>query len=198
MTRRVVLASRNAGKLRELEAMLSAHGFEVLPISRWDAPEPEESAPTFVENALIKARAAAAVTGLPCIADDSGLEVDALDGAPGVHSARFAGPGASDADNVARLLSLLEGVAPERRSARFRCAAVYLAHPRHPAPIVCEGAWEGYVLEAPRGEGGFGYDPVFLDPSSGLSAAELDPGHKNRISHRARAVGALVSALGRA
>jgi XTP/dITP diphosphohydrolase len=195
LKRRVVLATRNAGKVRELEAMLAPHGFELLPISRWEAAEPEESAPTFLENALIKARAAATVSGLPAIADDSGLEVDALDGAPGVRSARFAGPGASDADNVARLLSLLEGLEPARRSARFRCAAVYLPHPEHPTPVVCESAWEGFVLEAPRGEGGFGYDPVFLDPSSGLSAAELEPGHKNRVSHRAGAVSALVRAL---
>ncbi len=196
MTRRVVLATRNPGKLREMASLLAPLGLDVVPVSDFADDAPDESAPTFVENALIKARAAARASGLPAIADDSGLEVDALHGAPGVRSARFAGEAASDGDNVARLLALLAGVEPARRTARFRCAAVYLEHPEHPAPLIREGAWEGVVLDAPRGAGGFGYDPVFLDPVSGRSAAELDPAHKNRVSHRGIAVRALAAALG--
>ena len=193
--RDIVLATRNAGKVRELSQMLVPLGVRVVALDEFDAPDVEESAPTFLENALLKARSAAAATGLPAIADDSGLEVDFLDGAPGVRSARYAGPGATDAQNVALLLRSLEGVGGPARSARFRCAAVYLPHPLHPTPVVCEAHWEGVVLAAPRGAGGFGYDPVFLDPVSGLSAAELAPQDKNRISHRARAVRALVREL---
>jgi len=193
--REVVLATRNAGKLREMRALLEPQGLRVRPVSEFGDQEVAETAPTFVENALLKARAAAAASGLPAIADDSGLEVDALGGAPGVRSARYAGEGASDEDNVRALLAALEAVAPGARTARFRCAAVWLAHPSHPTPIICEAAWEGQVLCAPRGGAGFGYDPVFLDPESGRSAAELDPAHKNRVSHRARALGALVAAL---
>jgi XTP/dITP diphosphohydrolase len=193
--REVVLATRNAGKVRELSELLVPHAYRVVALDEFDAPDVEESAPTFVENALLKARSAAAATGLPAIADDSGLEVDHLDGAPGVYSARYAGEGASDEANVALLLKSLAGVPDEARTARFRCAAVYLAHPTHPTPVICEGCWEGVVLPAPRGTQGFGYDPVFLDPASGLSAAELAPAEKNRISHRARAVRALVAVL---
>ena len=195
MSRDVVLATRNAGKLREMRDLLAPHGLHVLPVSSFTSAEVEETAPTFVENALLKARAAARASGLPAIADDSGIEVDALDGAPGVHSARYAGEGAADADNVAKLLAALRALADEHRCARFRCAAVYLEHPEHPTPIIREAHWEGRILHAPRGSGGFGYDPVFLDPQSGLSAAELSAPHKNRISHRALAVRALVAAL---
>ena len=193
--RTVVLATHNAGKLRELSQMLAPHGFRVLPVSDFAAEAPPETASTFVENALIKARAAAQASGHGAIADDSGLEVDALGGAPGVHSARYAGPQAGDADNVARLLSALGDAPVASRSARFRCAAVFLAHPEHPAPLVCQAHWEGSILEQPRGDGGFGYDPVFLDRASGLSAAELPAEHKNRVSHRGQAVRALVAAL---
>jgi XTP/dITP diphosphohydrolase len=193
--RELVLATHNAGKLREMRELLAPHGFQVVPVSHFAATQAEESAPTFVENALIKARAAARASGLPAIADDSGIEVDVLDGAPGVHSARFAGACATDADNVAKLLAALREVSDAGRSARFRCAAVYLAHAEHPTPIICEALWEGRILHAPRGAGGFGYDPVFLDPGSGLSAAELPAPHKNRISHRGQAVRALVAAL---
>lgn len=191
----MVLATRNAGKVRELSELLVPHGFRVIALDAFDAPDVQESASTFVENALLKARSAAAATGLPAIADDSGLEVDRLDGAPGVHSARYAGDDASDEANVALLLRSLAGVPDEARSARFRCAAVYLAHPMHPTPVICEGCWEGFILQAPRGELGFGYDPVFVDPASGLSAAELAPEDKNRISHRAQAVRSLVAVL---
>ncbi len=192
---RVVLATRNPGKLRELSQMLAPRGFQVLPIGEFDAPEVQESAPTFVENALLKARSAARASGLPAIADDSGLEVDALAGAPGVRSARYAGALASDSDNVAKLLEALRDVTGPERGARFRCAAVYLRHPEHPAPLICQASWEGRILERPRGTLGFGYDPVFLDPASGLSAAQLAPDHKNRVSHRGQAVRALVAAL---
>jgi XTP/dITP diphosphohydrolase len=193
--RELVLATHNAGKLREMRELLAPHGFQVVPVSRFAAAQAEESAPTFVENALIKARAAARASGLPAIADDSGIEVDALDGAPGVRSARYAGACATDADNVAMLLAALREVTAARRTARFRCAAVYLAHAEHPTPIIREAHWEGRILHAPRGAGGFGYDPVFLDPGSGLSAAELSAPHKHRISHRGQAVRALVAAL---
>ena len=193
--RTVVLATRNQGKLREMRELLEPHGFRVLPVSELDDVDVAETASTFVENALIKAREAAAVSGLPAIADDSGLEVDALGGAPGVRSARYSGDDASDEDNVARLLDALAGIHGGARSAHFRCVAVYLAHPQHPAPVIREGTWDGLVLDAPRGEGGFGYDPVFLDLASGLSAAELEPAEKNRRSHRGQAVSALASVL---
>jgi XTP/dITP diphosphohydrolase len=193
--RKVVLASRNVGKLREMRELLAPHGLEVHNVSDFTDVDVEETAPSFVENALIKARAAALVSGLPAIADDSGLEVDALNGAPGVLSARYAGPGASDQDNVDKLLDALSGRSAHERSARFRCAAVYLAHPEHPTPLLCAGTWEGLVLDAPRGDGGFGYDPVFLDPLLALSAAELEADQKNSVSHRGQAIRALVAAL---
>ena len=191
----LVLATRNAGKVRELSQMLEPHGFRVIALSEFDAPQVEESATTFVENALLKARSACIATGLPVIADDSGIEVDALNGAPGVYSARFAGAEASDAQNISLLLSKLRQTPDGARQARFRCAAVYLEHAQHPSPIVCQGRWDGSILQAPRGDNGFGYDPVFLDRSSNLSAAQLTNEHKNRVSHRAQAVSALVSTL---
>lgn len=195
MIRKLVLATHNAGKLREMRELLAPRGFQVVPVSRFADAQAEETAPTFVENALLKARAAALLSGLPAIADDSGIEVDVLDGAPGVRSARYAGASATDADNVAKLLAALREVADAQRVARFRCAAVFLAHPEHPTPIIREARWEGRILHAPRGAGGFGYDPVFLDRESGLSAAELPAAHKNRVSHRGQAVRALVAAL---
>lgn len=194
--RTAVLASRNPGKLRELAALLDPLGLQLRSLSEFEAPEVEESAPTFVENALLKARSAAAASQLPAIADDSGLEVDALGGAPGVRSARFAGEGASDGENLRQLLSALANMPVERRSARFRCVMVFLSHPADPSPVIVEGMWEGVVVGEPRGEGGFGYDPIFLDPIRGFTAAELSAVEKNRISHRARAAKALVRALG--
>ncbi len=193
--RRLVLASRNVAKLRELEALLAPYGLEVVRVDSIDSHQVEESAPTFVENALRKARAAAAASGLPAIADDSGLEVDALGGAPGVRSARYAGTGVTDGDNVRKLLAALSGVPPAQRKARFRCVAVYLARAEDPAPILGEAVWEGCVLEEARGNAGFGYDPVFYDPAQGCSAAELTAERKNHISHRGRAVRALVQRL---
>lgn len=155
----------------------------------------EETGRTFADNALLKARHAAAATGLPALADDSGLEVDALGGAPGVSSARYAGPRASDADNVDRLLAELAGVPAARRTARFRCVLAFVRDAADPAPVLAEGAWEGSIAEAPRGLAGFGYDPVFEDPASGLTAAELAPAAKNERSHRGQALRALVRAL---
>ena len=191
----IVLASSNPGKLAELEALLEPAGLHVVAQDAFGVEPPEETGATFVENALIKARAACAATGLPAIADDSGIVVDALEGAPGVRSARYAGPGASDADNVARLLEALRGVAPAARGATFVCALVRLRHARDPRPIVCEGIWEGRVLDAPRGGGGFGYDPVFFVEALGRTAAELSFAEKNRVSHRGQALAQLLDRL---
>lgn len=192
---RLVLASGNAGKHRELAAMLKALGIELLRQSDWRVAPAPETGLTFVENALIKARHAALATGLPALADDSGLLVDALEGAPGLHSARYAGPEATDADNVAKLLDAVGDLPPARRSARFVCVLVLLRRADDPAPMICEGDWHGSIAEAPRGERGFGYDPVFLVPGDDCTAAELDPERKNRISHRGRALAALVERL---
>ena len=194
---RVVLASSNPGKLAELSALLEPAGLRVVSQDAFGIEPLEETALTFVENALIKARAACAATGLPALADDSGVVVDALEGAPGVHSARYAGGGASDADNVAKLLEALEGVAPPERGAAFVCAIVYLRHARDPCPIVCEGIWEGRILDAPRGAGGFGYDPVFFIQTLGRSAAELSRAEKNAVSHRGQALAQLLDRLAR-
>lgn len=193
--RSVVLASSNAGKLAEMQAILSATGLSVRPQGDFDVPEAEETGITFVENALIKARNAALATGQPALADDSGLCVDALDGAPGVFSARYAGPGAADADNTAKLLAALDDVPDDRRMARFQCVIVLLRHGRDPTPVICTGTWEGSVQRAPTGTNGFGYDPVFHVPDHGCSAAELDSDTKNRISHRGRALAALKAHL---
>ena len=191
----IVLASSNHGKLAELRALLEPAGLRVVPQDALGVEPPEETGLTFVENALIKARAACAATGLPAIADDSGVVVDALDGAPGVRSARYAGDGASDADNVARLLEALAGVATPRRSAAFVCVVAYLRHALDPCPIVCEGGWKGRILDTPRGGGGFGYDPVFFVESLGRTAAELSRAEKNAISHRGQALAQLLDRL---
>ena len=192
---KVVLASSNPGKLAELNALLQPAGLQVVSQGALGVEPPEETGLTFVENALIKARAACAATGLPALADDSGVVVDALGGAPGVRSARYAGDGASDADNVARLLDALEDVAPPERTAAFVCAIVYLRHARDPCPIVCEGVWEGRILDVARGAGGFGYDPVFFVASLGRTAAELSRAEKNEVSHRGQALAQLLGRL---
>lgn len=192
---RVVLASNNAGKAREIEALLKPQGIEVVPQSLLGVAEIEETGLSFVENALLKARNAARASGLPAIADDSGLEVDALNGAPGIYSARYAGPGASDRDNVDKLLHALRGAPPTARGARFQCVIVHLRHALDPTPLVCHGTWEGRILEAPRGANGFGYDPVFYVPAHDCSAAEIEPETKNRLSHRAQALRCLVARL---
>lgn len=191
----LVLASRNRKKLAELEALLAPLGYRLRLVSEFSDVEPDESAPTFVENALIKARHAARVSGLPAIADDSGLEVTALGGAPGVHSARYAGVHGDDAANNAKLLNALENVADDQRSARFISVLAMLRHVDDPVPLIAFGGWRGTILRAPRGEKGFGYDPLFLDPESGLSAAEMTADAKNAVSHRARAFAALLAQL---
>ena len=192
---KVVLASSNPGKLAELNALLQPAGLQVVSQDTLGVEPPEETGLTFVENALIKARAACAATGLPALADDSGVVVDALGGAPGVRSARYAGDGASDADNVAELLDALEDVAAPERTAAFVCAIVYLRHARDPCPIVCEGVWEGRILDVARGAGGFGYDPVFFVASLGRTAAQLSRAEKNAVSHRGQALAQLLDQL---
>ncbi len=194
-SRMLVLASNNAGKIRELGDLLAPLGLTVKPQGELGVSEAEEPAITFLENALIKARHAARVTGLPALADDSGLSVDALHGAPGVRSARFAGDNATDADNNARLLKELEGLSGEERGATFHCVLVYLTHADSPTPLVCHGRWRGRILTEPRGTGGFGYDPLFFVPDRQCSAAELAPGEKSAISHRGRALRGLLQAL---
>ena len=195
MGRRIVLASNNAGKVREIGQLLADQEIEVLPQSEFDIPEAEETDLTFVENAILKARHAAHLAGLPAIADDSGIEVDALNGAPGIYSARFAGKGASDSDNLRKLLEELKDVPEQNRTARFQCLMVYMRHEKDPTPIICQGTWEGCILFEPRGSGGFGYDPVFYVPTHDCASAELAPDEKNRLSHRGQAIRKLVTAL---
>lgn len=190
----LVLASNNAGKLKELQAMLGAH-IEVLPQSQFISEEAEETGLSFVENAILKARHAARASGLPALADDSGLAVDALGGAPGIYSARYAN-GEGDAANNAKLLETLRDVPDEQRSARFICALALVRHADDPVPIICEGAWEGRILHAAQGEQGFGYDPLFLVPELGISSAEMPAEQKNQLSHRARAMAILRARLG--
>lgn len=190
----MVLASGNAGKLRELQAMLAPLGYMLVGQAELGIAAPEEPASTFIENALIKARHASAVCGLPAIADDSGIAVDALGGAPGVNSARFAGSGASDEDNNARLLAELAAAEGSRR-ASYHCVLVLLRDPSDPVPIVTSGRWSGAILRAPRGRRGFGYDPLFYDARYGLTAAEMAPELKNALSHRGQAVAALIERL---
>lgn len=192
---KIVLASGNAGKLREFQQLLGACGFEVVPQSTFFSENAEETGLTFVENAILKARYACAKTGLPAIADDSGIEVDALNGRPGIYSARYAGEGAQDADNNAKLLQELTGVAPDKRSARYHAVLAFMRHAQDPTPILCHGVWEGIILEAPRGDGGFGYDPLFWVPSHNCASAELAKEEKNRISHRGRAMQELLQKI---
>ena len=192
---KVVLASNNKGKLREFNDMFSGMSINVLPQAEFDIEEVDETGLSFVENAILKARNAALHSGLPAIADDSGIEVDALQGAPGIYSARFAGVGASDADNVKKLLDDLKGVPTEKRSARFQCLLVYMRHEKDPTPVICQGTWEGVILEAPQGENGFGYDPVFFVPEKNCSSAELDADVKNGMSHRGKALQLLSNKL---
>lgn len=187
----IVLASSNPGKLAEIQAILADTGLAVRPQNEFKVSDAAETGLTFIENAILKARNAAAAAGLPALADDSGLCVDALGGEPGVHSARYAGPEAADADNVAKLLAALADVPADRRSARFHCVLALLRHAGDPVPIICQGDWEGAVQSESTGSGGFGYDPVFHVPDHGCSAAELDSDTKNRISHRGRALAEL-------
>ncbi|KHL69104.1 MULTISPECIES: RdgB/HAM1 family non-canonical purine NTP pyrophosphatase [Pseudomonas] len=190
----LVLASHNAGKLKELQAMLGAQ-VRVRSIGEFSTVEPEETGLSFVENAILKARHAARISGLPALADDSGLAVDALGGAPGIYSARYAG-GAGDAANNAKLLEVLRDVPDEQRTAQFVCALALVRHADDPLPILCEGLWHGSILHAARGEHGFGYDPLFWVPERECSSAELPPAEKNQLSHRARAMAQLRARLG--
>jgi XTP/dITP diphosphohydrolase len=193
--KQIVLASRNEAKLAEMQALLAPLGFELKPISDFVDDTVEETAPSFVENALLKARHAAQVSGLPAVADDSGLEVEALQGLPGVLSARYAKPGASDSDNNQKLLRELKGVPEGKRGARFISVMVFLRHAEDSTPFIAQGTWRGVILSNPRGNSGFGYDPLFFVPDLGHSAAELDAATKNKVSHRAKAARQLYSLL---
>ncbi|CAD7838799.1 MAG: Nucleoside 5-triphosphatase RdgB (dHAPTP, dITP, XTP-specific) (EC 3.6.1.66) [Olavius algarvensis Gamma 3 endosymbiont] len=193
--KQLVLASGNPGKLRELARILDDLGYELHPQSEFDVPEVAETGTTFVENAIIKARHAAALTQLPALADDSGIEVDALDGAPGVYSARFAGSDADDASNNALLVEKLGAVPAERRNARYRAVIVLMRHAGDPSPLICEGSWEGMIQLQPAGDGGFGYDPYFYLPELGCTSAQLSSDEKNRLSHRGQALNELKRRL---
>lgn len=192
---KLVLASGNRGKLKEFADLLQNRGFAVHAQSEFGLDSADETGLTFVENALIKARHVCQHTGLPALADDSGIEVDALNGAPGIYSARFAGPNASDTDNNTKLLQELASVPDEFRTARYHCVLVLIRHANDPTPLICQGAWEGRLLREPVGDGGFGYDPLFFVPTHRCSAAQLDKAEKNRISHRAIALQTLLQSL---
>lgn len=190
--RRVVLATGNPGKLAELRAILAGHELEVVAQGELGIEPPVEDGASFVANALIKARHAAARSGLPAIADDSGLEVDALGGRPGIHSARYSGPVPSEAGNNARLLVELAGIPDDRRGARYRCAMVFVRNAADPHPVVAEAAWEGRIGHEPRGAGGFGFDPLFIVAGGSRTVAELSAQEKNRVSHRGQALALLA------
>ena len=192
---RIVLASNNQGKLRELGELLADHHIEVVPQRAFDIPDAVEDGLSFVENAIIKARHAAAHSGLPAIADDSGLEVDALDGEPGIHSARYAGEHGDDAANNRRLLEALADVPDEARTARFQCVMVFMRHPHDPTPVIAQGSWEGRILREPQGDNGFGYDPLFWVPGENATAAQLPAEVKNAQSHRGKALRQLLKQL---
>jgi XTP/dITP diphosphohydrolase len=193
--RRLVVATANPGKLAEFRALLADLPLGLTSLGELALPSPEESGCSFLENAALKARHAASLSGLAAIADDSGLEVDALGGAPGIFSARYAGPRADDAANNAKLLAALAGVEPARRTARYRCVLVCVRQAQDPQPLVAEGVWEGLILDAARGGAGFGYDPLFYLPALGRTAAQLDPAEKNRQSHRGKALALLRERL---
>ncbi len=193
----IVLASGNRGKLKELQHILAPAKIEVVPQQNFQVPEVEETGLSFVENAILKARSACLHTGLPALADDSGLEVDALQGQPGIYSARYSGVNATDASNNAKLLEALADIPDEQRGARFRCVLAYMRHAEDPCPLIFQGSWEGSILRRPRGEHGFGYDPLFLVPGQNCSAAELSHDLKSTLSHRAKAMSGLVARLTR-
>jgi XTP/dITP diphosphohydrolase len=192
---RLVLATNNPGKLREFRELLAPLGFDVEPLAQFTHVNADETGLSFIENAILKARHASRAANLPAIADDSGIEVDALRGAPGIYSARYAGAGASDRQNLDKLLDALRDVPLEQRTAHYQCALVFMRWPTDPSPLVCQASWEGRVITAPRGAGGFGYDPVFELPALGKTAAELSADDKNRISHRGKALRELVTQL---
>ena len=192
---KIVLASSNSGKLREIQQVLKHLNLQLLPQWEFDISDADETGLSFIENAIIKARHASAISGLPTLADDSGLEVDVLQGRPGIYSSRYAGDMATDADNVKKLLSDMEGIESLRRSARFQCVLAFIRYPEDPTPIIAQGSWDGFILEETRGQKGFGYDPVFYIPEHQCAAAELDPEIKNQHSHRASALKKLVKLM---
>lgn len=192
---KIVLASNNAGKVREINQLLADQQIQVVAQKECGIGDIEETGLTFVENAILKARNAAKESGLAAIADDSGLEVDALKGAPGIYSARFAGSGCSDQENNLKLLESMKDIPEQERTARFQCVMVYMRHGEDPTPIICQGTWEGRILQAPSGENGFGYDPLFFVPGQNCSSAQLTPETKNQLSHRGQALRKLLSAL---
>ncbi|MES9940368.1 MAG: RdgB/HAM1 family non-canonical purine NTP pyrophosphatase [Candidatus Thiodiazotropha sp. 6PLUC2] len=191
----IVLASNNTGKVREINQLLTSEQITVVPQKDFNIPDAIEDGLSFVENAIKKARHASSLSGLPAIADDSGIEVDALNGAPGIYSARFAGSGASDEENLNKLLEHLKEIPEAKRTARFQCLMVFMRHSEDPTPIICQGTWEGRILFEPQGENGFGYDPVFYVPSHDCSSAQLDPETKNSLSHRGQALKLLLQTL---
>ncbi|AIS53739.1 XTP/dITP diphosphatase [Vibrio coralliilyticus] len=192
---KIVLATGNQGKVREMAHLLADFGFDVVAQSEFNVSEVAETGTTFIENAIIKARHAAKETGLAAIADDSGLEVDFLKGAPGIYSARYAGEGASDQQNLEKLLDAMQGVPQEQRTARFHCVLVLMRHELDPTPIVCHGKWEGRILTEAQGDNGFGYDPVFFVPEDNCASAELEPTRKKQLSHRGKALKQLFATL---
>lgn len=191
----IVLATNNQGKVNELQTLLADAGFNIVAQKQFNVPDAEETGLTFVENAILKARHTAKLTGLPAIADDSGLVVQALNGAPGIYSARYAGEHGNDQSNNKKLLNALKNVPPENRQAYFYCALVYLQHENDPTPIICLGKWDGVILNELKGEGGFGYDPLFYIPQLNCTAAELTKDHKSQISHRGLALKQLIAQI---
>jgi len=193
--KKIVLASNNPGKVREINQLLHDLDIEVVAQSDFGVPEVEETGLTFVENAILKARNAAHHTGLPALADDSGIEVDALNGAPGIYSARYAGAGASDADNLDKLVKSINALDNAPRQARFQCLMVLMKHENDPTPLICQGTWEGEIVDTPQGDNGFGYDPIFYVPSENCTSAQLPPEKKNALSHRGKALQCLLDKL---
>jgi XTP/dITP diphosphohydrolase len=195
MKQKWVLATGNTGKVKEMSELLNSFSIEVLPQSQFEVEDVPETGTTFVENAIIKARHAAKITGLPAIADDSGLEVDFLNGQPGIYSSRFSGENATDRENIDLLLSKLEGISADKRSARFQCVLVYMRHELDPTPIICQGTWHGTITESIEGKNGFGYDPVFWVESEQSTSAQLSKQRKGELSHRGQALNQLVELL---
>lgn len=196
MINKIVLASGNRGKLKEFNEIFAPLQIDVMPQSDFAVQDADETGRSFVENAIIKARHAARVTGLPALSDDSGLEVDALNGAPGIYSARYAGAGCGDDENNRKLLQALEQVPTEQRSARFQCVLVFMRHAEDPTPLICQGSWEGIILDTPRGHNGFGYDPLFFVPELNCASAELTSEQKQKYSHRGKAVRQFIEQIG--
>ena len=193
--KKIVLASNNKGKAREIGQLLAKLEIEILAQSEFNVPEIEETGLTFVENAILKARNAAHYSGLPALADDSGIEVDALNGAPGIYSARYAGVGATDKQNLQKLIRDVSTIPNAPRSARFQCLMVLMRHETDPTPLICQGTWEGQIIDTPQGENGFGYDPIFYVPEEKCTSAQLAPERKNALSHRGKALQCLLAQL---